>query len=170
MKWMSAGFCALLALACSSAPPPPPPVPPAAVPASAVDVMCSRLHTEGINSELRAVKMTQPLITPQTVQGLAEAVYYSGRSAPRIAAAATVPVETAGTCVTHTIDAITPHENDVMILEFSSPFENPFVRGQLGCFARLSLGTEAASWYWVPIGLHGGTWGAATPIMLPIRD
>jgi len=134
-------------------------------------VMCSRMHTEGISAgELRALKMTQPLITPQSVQGLAEAVYYSGRSAPRIAAAATVPVETAGTCVTRTIDAITPHDYDAMIVEFSSPFENPFVHGQLGVFARLSLGAEAASWYWVPIGLHGDTWGAAAPIMLPIRD
>jgi len=160
----------LLFAACAYAPPAPPPVPPPAVPAAAVDVMCSRMHTEGISSELRAVKMTQPLITPQTVQGLAEAVYYSGRSAPRIAAAASVPVETAGTCVKHTIDAIGAHDNDVMIVEFSSPFENPFVHGQLGVFARLSLGSEAATWYWVPIGMHGGTWGAATPIMLPIRD
>ena len=161
---------AFLALACSYTPPPPPPVPPSAVPSAAVDVMCSRLHGEGINSELRALKMTQPLITPQSVQGLAEAVYYSGKASARIAASAIVPVETAGTCVTHTIDAIGPHDNDVMILEFSSPFENPFVHGQLGCFARLSLGTEAATWYWVPIGLHGGNWGAASPIMLPMRD
>jgi len=161
---------AILLAACASHPPAPPPVPPPAVPAAAVDVMCSRMHSEGVSSELRALKMTQPLITPQSVQGLAEAVYYSGRSSPRIAAAASVPVETAGTCVTHTIDAITAHDNDVMILEFSSPFENPFVHGQLGAFARVSLGPESATWYWVPIGMHGNSWGAATPIMLPIRD
>ena len=128
------------------------------------------MHSEGVNFELRALKMTQPLITPQSVQGLAEAVYYSGRSAPRIAAAASVPVETAGTCVRHAIDAIGPHDNDVLIVEFSSPFENPFVHGQLGVFARVSLGTESATWYWVAIGMHGNSWGAATPIMLPIRD
>lgn len=161
---------AILVAACAYHAPVPPPVPPPAVPAAAIDVLCSRMHSEGVNSELRALKMTQPLITPQSVQGLAEAVYYSGRSSPRIAAAATVPVETTGTCVKHTIDVVGPHDNDVLILEFSSPFENPFVHGQLGVFARVSLGTEAAQWYWIAIGMHGNSWGAATPIMLPIRD
>jgi hypothetical protein len=120
--------------------------------------------------ELRALKMTQPLITPQSVQALAQAMFYGGRSAPQIAAAASVPVETSGSCVTHPVDTITPRDSDVMIVAFSSPFENPFARGQLGVFARVSLGDEAATWYWVPIGHHNGAWGAANPIMLAVRD
>lgn len=172
MKLPLAARCSLLAAlaACAHHPPPPPAVPPLAVPRAAVDMMCSRMHAEGVSSELRALKMTQPLITPQSVQGLASAMFYSGRAAPQIAAAASVPVETAGSCVTRPIDTITPRDRDVMIVAFSSPFENPFVRGQLGVFARLSLGDEAATWYWVPIGQRNGAWGAANPIMLAVRD
>ena len=167
-----AGVTLLLAFAaCAHRPPPPPPLPPTVVPRAAVDMMCSRMHAEGMAGELRALKMTQPLITPQSVQALAEAMFYrGGRVPPQIAVAGSVPVETAGSCVTHPLDSITSRDSDVMIAAFSSPFENPFVRGQLGVFARVSLGSEAATWYWIPIGQRGGSWGAASPVMLAVRD
>ena len=161
----------LLALvACAHHPPPPPPIPPTAVPRAAVDMMCSRMHAEGMTGELRALRMTQPLITPTSVEALASAMFYTGRSAPQISAAASVPVETSGSCVTRAVDSITSRDADVMIVAFSSPFANPFVRGQLGVFARVSLGAEAATWYWIPIGQRGGSWGAANPVMLAVRD
>jgi hypothetical protein len=170
--FLLAARCSLLAIvACAHRPPAPPPLPPTAVPRAAVDMMCSRMHAEGMAGELRALKMTQPLITPQSVQALAEAMFYRGGSVPpQIAVAGSVPVETAGSCVTHPLDSITSRDSDVMIVAFSSPFENPFVRGQLGVFARVSLGGEAATWYWIPIGQRGGAWGAANPVMLAVRD
>ena len=57
-----------------------------------------------------------------------------------------------------------------MIVAFSSPFANPFVKGQLGVFARVSLGDESATWYWIPIGQRNGAWGAANAMMLAVRD
>ena len=168
--FLLAACCSLLAVMCAHRPPPPPPVPPTAVPRAAVDMMCSRMHAEGMTGEMRALKMTQPLITPTSVEALASAMFYTGHSAPQISAAATVPVETAGSCVTRALDSITPRDSDVMVAAFSSPFENPFVRGQLGVFARVSLGGEAATWYWIPIGRRGGAWGAANPVMLAVRD
>jgi hypothetical protein len=140
------------------------------VPHAAVDAMCGRMHAEGISTELRALKITQPLITSAAVEALASAMSYNRRKEPQIAAAAAVPVETSGSCVTHPLDAITGRDSDVMVVAFSPPFENPFVPRQLGVFARLSLGNEAATWYWVPIAERNGAWAAAAPMMLAVRD
>ena len=73
-----AGATLLLAVACAHKPPPPPAIPPPAVPRAAVDMMCTRMHTEGINGELRAVKTSQPLITQSAVMALAAAIYVGG--------------------------------------------------------------------------------------------
>ncbi len=171
MKFPLAARCSLLAvMACAHNPPAPPPTPPSVVPRAAVDMLCTRMHSEGMTGELRALKTSQPLITPPSVEGLAEATFYRGRSIPRVTAAETVPVEISGSCVTRAIDSISGRDSDAMVVQFSSPFENPFVRGQLGVFARLSLGNEAATWYWIPIGQRNGVWGAANPIMLAVRE
>jgi hypothetical protein len=167
-----AGATLLLALlaACAHKPPPPTPIPPPAVPRAAVDAMCGRLKSEGVNGEMRALKMTQPLVTPESVMALAEAMSYSGHAKPQISVPASVPVETSGSCVTRALDSVGPRDSDVMVAAFSSPLENPFARGTLGVFARVTLGGEAATWYWIPIGPRGGTWAAASPIMLALRD
>jgi len=159
----------LLALGCASHPQPPP-VPPPVVPRAAVEVMCTRMHSEGMTGELRVVKNSQPLITAASIDGLADAMFYRGRSAAPVTAAPSVPVETQGSCSPRAIEAINPRDSDVMVLQFSSPFANPFVRGQLGVIARLSLGNEAPTWYWIPIGQRFGVWGAAAPLMLAVRD
>ena len=165
---MKGSFVALLLAACASAPPPP--VPPPIVPQAAVEAICTRMHSEGMTGELRVVKSSQPLITPSSVEGLADAMFFRGKSAPPINAAAMVPVEARGSCMTRAIDAINPRDSDVMVVQFSSPFANPFVRGQLGVIARLSLGNESPTWYWIAIGEKNGLWGAAKPIMLAVRD
>jgi hypothetical protein len=164
-----AGATFLLALACASAPQPPP-VPPPMVPRAAVEVMCTRMHAEGMNGELRVVKNSQPLITASSIEALADAMFYRGRSVAPVTAEPSVPVETHASCSPQAIEAINPRDSDVMVLQFSSPFENPFMRGQLGVIARLSLGNEAPTWYWIPIGKRSGVWGAATPLMLAVRD
>ena len=169
-----AARCSLLAVialtACAHNPPPPPPTPPTMVPRAAVDAMCSRMHAEGINTELRALKTTRPLITPQALEALGSAMFYSGHAKASINAAESVPVDTAGSCVGRAIDSVTPNDSDVMVLEFSPPLVNPFQHSQLGVFARVSLGNEAPTWYWVAIGGQGGTWAAASPIMISVRE
>jgi hypothetical protein len=128
------------------------------------------MHAEGMSGELRVVRNSQPLITSASIEALAEAMFYRGRSVAPVTAATSVPVETQGSCSLRAIDAIHPGDSDVMVLQFSSPFANPFVRGQLGVIARLSLGNEAPTWYWIPIGQRSGVWGAAAPLMLAVRD
>ena len=141
------------------------------VPRAAVDAMCSRMKSEGINTELRVVKTSQPLITPQAMAALASAMFYNGRGQENMSVAPAVPVQTAGSCVSHTIDSVTARDSDVMVVEFSSPFTNPFARNQLGVLARVSLGNESPSWYWIAIGQNGsGTWGASSPIMISLRE
>jgi hypothetical protein len=160
----------LVLFGCAHNPPPPPPTPPPMVPRAAVDAMCSRMHSEGINTELRAVRTSQPLVTPQAMAALASAMFYSGRGKAEMSVAPTVPVQTSGSCVSRAIDAVSARDADVMVVEFSSPFANPFARNQLGVFARVSLANEAATWYWIPIAGRGDTWAAASPLMLSIRE
>jgi hypothetical protein len=128
------------------------------------------MHSEGMSGELRVVKTSQPLITAAALEALAEATFYRGKPIASITAAAAVPVETAGSCTTRAIESINARDADVMVVQFSSPFANPFARGQLGVIARLSLGDEAPTWYWIPIGERNGIWAAAPPMMLAVRD
>jgi hypothetical protein len=146
-------------------------MPPNMVPRAAVDAMCSRMKSEGINTELRVVKTSQPLITPQAMAALASAMFFNGRGQTNMSVAPSVPVQTAGSCVSRSIDTVTSSDADVMVVEFSSPFTNPFARNQLGVLARVSLGNESPSWYWIPIGQNGnGIWGASSPIMISLRE
>ncbi len=163
------GLWLLLLASCASTPQPPP-VPPPVVPRAAVEVMCTRMHAEGMRGELRVLKKSQPLITASSIEALADAMFYRGRSVAPVTVAPTVPVEVQASCSPQAIDAINPRDSDVMVLQFSSPFANPFVRGQLGVIARLSLGDESPTWYWIPIGQRNGVWGAASPLMLAVRD
>ena len=77
----------------------------------------------------------------------------------------------AQTCISR---FVTPQEaaraNDVMIIRFSSPFVNPFGRGQTGTLARLSLGNEAATWYWIPLVYRNDRWLAAPPLALSVLE
>jgi hypothetical protein len=163
----------LLLAACASAPPPATPAF-ASVPSAIVESMCARLHDEGMNGDVFAVKTTRPLITPAVLQALAEAAFYRGqaddRGAREAASAPPIPLDLpAKSCVRRFVDA--PDSNaDVMLLEFSRPFPNPFARGQLGLVVRLSLGGEAAIWYWLPLGHRGGGWVAGAPSMLALRE
>ena len=72
---------------------------------------------------------------------------------------------------TVSIDSInSKRDADVMVLQFSAPFSNPFSRRQLGVVARVSLGDESPMWYWIPIGQRNGTWAAGSPVILSVRE
>ena len=164
----------LLIAACKHAPPPPPPTF-TSVPRGALDAMCLRLKDEGISSELRVVRNSQPLISPASLQALGEAAF--ARVAPNsnaleAAAALSIPIEVRpDSCARRTIDVIDPlRDNDAMILEFSAPFANPFSKKQIGVLARLTVGGESPVWYWIPLTLQKDRWIAGRPSTLSVTE
>ena len=168
---------ALLLASCASAPPPPPPHL-TEIPASALDVLCARLHDEGVSPEtvVDVVSLSQPLITPQSIAGMAESAMYQKPFDPVMASDAAnrdaVPLPIAvpqGGCNWHAVEETARRAHDVMTVELSSPFENPFARNSYGLLARISLARESATWYWVPLGERNGRWVAGQPMMLGMR-
>jgi len=124
-----------------------------------------------MTSELRVVRTTQPLITPAVINAMADVAFYRGKPVTPVLPNASMPVEPAS-CSRAMIDAINPRRDaDTMVLQFSSPFTNPYTRRQLGVVARLSLGDDAPMWYWIPIVDHGGAWfPAGQALMLAVHD
>jgi hypothetical protein len=47
---------------------------------------------------------------------------------------------------------------------------NPFSRNAAGIFARMALGTESPTWYWLPLVARGETWMAGRLTVLPYRQ
>lgn len=143
-----------------------------AVPAGVIDVVCTRLRDDAITA-VSVVKTSQRIATPQALAVLG--VSYGKRTTnDRMTEALAsgqreLPVQT-----TSSVCAVTPIDRmdgrlhaDAMILELSSPLANPFARNEAGLFARVSLGGQHASWYWIPLGKTGGIWmaGQALPLM-----
>jgi hypothetical protein len=167
----------LLLAACASAPPPPPPKL-TEIPGGVLDAFCARLHDEGVSVEttVDVVSITQPLITPQSMEGLAEAAFYKtpfdpvamSEAANRESAPLPVLVPR-GTCSWRAVEETAHRANDVMTIELSSPFRNPFVRNAFGLLARVSLANESATWYWVPLGERNGHLVAGTPVLMGMR-
>jgi hypothetical protein len=148
------------------------------VPHGVLDVFCSRLHDEGVSVEttVEVVSTTQPLITPEAMESLAEAIGYSQAFDPVVMSqkashdASRMPVTVPqGTCAWRAVDEKARRASDVMTIEFSSPFVNPFARNSFGLLARLSLAREAATWYWVPLGERNGQLAAGRPTLLGMR-
>ena len=167
----------ILLVACATAPPPPTPKL-TEVPRGVLDAFCSQLRTEGISVEtaMNVVSTTQPIITPDSIAGLADAAFTrTAFDAIAIAdeanhAAAPIPVVVPqGGCAWHAVAEGARHAGDVMTIELSSPFRNPFERNSFGLIARLSLANEAATWYWVPLGEREGRWAAGRPMLLGLR-
>ena len=162
----------LLIAACKSAPPPPTFT---SVPRGALDAMCIRLKDEGISSEVRLVRNTQPLITPASIQALGEAAF--ARAAPntealQAATALSIPVEVRpDSCARRLIDVIDPsHDSDAIVLEFSAPFPNPFARQQIGVIARVTVGGESPVWYWIPLTQQKDRWIAGRASTLSVTE
>jgi hypothetical protein len=159
----------LFAAACATAPHPI--IPPSTIPSGVVEIMCGRMKSEGMTSDLRIVKTTQPIVTAAVVGALAEVAFYRGTPVTPVMPNASMPVEPAS-CSRAMIDALNPRRDaDVMVLQFSSPFSNPYTRNQVGVIARLSLGDDSPMWYWIPIvDRGGGSWIPASPLMLAVHD
>lgn len=164
----------LLLVGCATAPPAPAPPLPDSVPRGVIESFCSLLHGEGMTSEVRVIRTTQPIINSESLQALLDRTSDSPpkRALPPIKVSDTpLPVEIPnGSCIGRSIDAFyAPRDSDVMVLELSAPFANPFASGQPGVLARFSLGNESPTWYWIPIAGQNGRWIAGRPVMLAAR-
>ena len=167
--WMIA---ALLA-ACASSPPSIQPPAWTQVPGPVLDSLCSALQNEGLSPEnLLIVKTTQPLITAGSLRSVGH-VYGKDAEVGSLAqmmGAATppMPLALAGAgCKWQPIDKLDPTRNrDQMVVEFSSPIANPFMRGEAGLMARMSVGGHDSQWYWIPLGQRKGQW--AIGVVLPM--
>ncbi len=175
---MRAVIAVLLLAACASGPPPPPPHF-TDVPAAVLDVMCARLHEEGIAAETTVdlVRTSRPLVTRQTLQALAEMSFAGGKIDQRKVAEAFATNETPlplaeskTTCAWHPVDASARRSRDTMTLELSAPFAAPFGKGPPGVLVRLALAGESATWYWIPLANRGGTWIAGQSMPLAAHE
>lgn len=159
----------LLLTACATTPSSQPAAPEwDVVPAGLVEAFCSRLRMDAIatGGGLAIVRTTQPIASAQAYSGLGRSVGNKARTAPQ--PGRTMPIDLgAGSCGWTPIDSMNAQrDRDVMVVELSSPVPNPFVPGAAGIFARVSLGGEHASWYWIGLVPRGGGWtvGSITTI------
>jgi hypothetical protein len=172
----------LLFISCATAAAPPPPKVPqwTTMPASVLDALCANFRDEGISTEttVNIVKTAQrSLISPASMQTLAESQFYHGKidSAHAASAAAAEAVEMPIT-ITHGCAwrPIEPQSGarytDTMTLELSPPIANPYTRNSAGLFARMALGGEAPTWYWMPLIPRGDTWTAGRLTILAYRQ
>lgn len=145
------------------------------VPPFVVDAVCGKLQSEGLGGTVDIVATTEPIITRESLFGLATAAESKTRENPSQVMAVTeagkaklpLTIEAAG-CEFHTIANARDARGDEMVLQISVPFINPYERKSAGLLARLSLGGQSPQWYWVPFGQHEGKWYAGTPMALAV--
>ncbi|HEX6088409.1 MAG TPA: hypothetical protein VF266_28010 [Thermoanaerobaculia bacterium] len=165
----------MLAAACATKPPAPPLVPPDAVSAAVLEGLCGRLRIDAIASPtapLAVVSETRPLATQQSMSALAMTARGRIRT-NRIAASAVeanraVPVQVQnGQC---TWRAVAPAQLDrhhhEMVVELSAPAINPYAQKEAGVFARVAVGGEGASWYWISLHPYGDQWAVGNVSVL----
>ena len=156
----------LFAAACTPPPPKPQLAPPDVVSPAVLDALCGRLRMDAIASTapLTVVGVTRPLATQQSMSALAMTArgrVKSGRIAQSAAEGnRAIALETGGTsCTWRPIaPAQLSRHQDEMVLELSAPMVNPFMPREGGLFARVTVGGEGASWYWVSLVPYGGQW------------
>lgn len=162
------GVLVLVLLLASCATPAPPVTTPEwdALPIAVVDALCARLRMDaiGTSAPLAIVSTTRPLATAESIRTLtmtARGRTTSVRASESVAMMNRVlPVTTNGAaCPWRPIDAsrIAQH-HDEMLVELSAPALHPFSPKEAGLFARVTVGGEGASWYWVSLLPSGTGW------------
>ena len=170
---------ALFAAACASAPNATPP-PWTEIPPHIAEAFCARLQGEGISTAgtLAIVNKTEPIATAGAMSALAS-VYYKpagngiGMADMVRSTTSALPVSVAGatSCSWQPIDAVhaTDHR-DWVVVQFSSPFVNPYAPKESGMFARMSIGGQNAQWYWIPLASRGGVWAIGTIVPMELHE
>jgi len=175
LKRVAAAAAFAVFVACGSSSPAPVVQPPAwtQLPGTILDTLCSTLQNEGISPEnLVVVKTTQPLVNGASLRSVAH-VYGKDANVASLANVintATPPLPLAladAHCKWGSIAQLDPVRNhDQMVVEFSAPLPNPFMRNEAGVMARMSIGGHDSQWYWIPLGNRKGNW--AIGIVLPM--
>ncbi len=168
----------LLLLACATPAPKPQLTAPdwTTIPSGVLDGLCARLQMDAIatGAPLAIVSTTRPLATPQSLNALA--ILAKGRVSGDLVTKSVaemnraLPVTTEGaTCNWRTIAAeqLAAHRDELMV-EVSAPSLNPFAPKSGGMFARVSVGGEGASWYWITLVPHNGRW-AVGPVYVLVQ-
>jgi len=168
MRLAFASVLAFLALSCATQPAAAPALtPPDAIPNAVLEALCGRLHMDAIASTapLAIVNVTRPLATQASMTSLATAargkVKASRVSASALEANREIPFATDGTtsCRWKPISpSLLAQHHDEMVVELSAPALNPFAPREGGLFARVTVGGEGASWYWVSLVPYSGQW------------
>ena len=145
-----------------------------AVPPPVLDALCGRLRMDAIatGSPLAIVSTTRPLGTQASMSALS--ITARGRvKGNRIAPAALeanreMPLQVEGTsCTWRSVPAAQlDRYRDEMMVELSAPFLNPFAPRSAGLFARVTVGGEGASWYWISLVPYGDQWAVGQVIVL----
>ncbi|HEY0371569.1 MAG TPA: hypothetical protein VGD79_06185 [Thermoanaerobaculia bacterium] len=136
------------------------------IPTPVLDALCGRLQMDAIStgSPLALVSTTRPLATPQSLSALA--LMAKGRvKGDRAATSAmelnrALPVMTEGAqCAWRPIAASQVNRlHDEMLVELSAPAIHPYSQKSGGLFARVTVGGQGASWYWVSLMPANGRW------------
>jgi hypothetical protein len=154
----------ILCSACTSTPPAPVVAPQwDAVPSRVVDALCQRLRMDAIaTGKTTIVKVTQPLANAQSMAALAGSTAPRGAKVRANAAVVNraIPIELGrGGCAWDPIDVrdIDKH-SDAMLVELSAPLLHPFNKNEAGVLARVSLGNENQSLYWISMIPRGNQW------------
>ena len=138
------------------------------MPAAVLDAFCTAARAEGLASEgtIAVVRTSRPLVTASSIAALAEISFKAVRDTTAIAqqineSSSTVPVDVpAANCAWQPVDAGRV-AHDMMVVELSTPFMNPFAKNEAGSFARLSVGGQGATWYWIRLVRRNDRWVAA---------
>jgi hypothetical protein len=167
-------------LSCASHQPPPKAPEWTSVPPAVLDAMCGRLKHEAMASAdapVTIVATTQPLVSGGSLRSLA---HLYGKDAEVSSLAQLInsvlqplPLDIKDThsCSWVSVKKLDPDaHHDMMVVELSSPFINPFTRGESGLFARLSLGGHDSQWYWIPLAERNGVWAIGIVLPTDMRD
>ena len=167
----------LLALGCASAQPTHPPQW-TELPPLVLDAFCASLRLEamGKDTPIVVVRLTEPLITTNSMRALGDAYFKGGvpaqyaRSLNEVLHPMPVSVPT-GNCAWQPVDRFdTQRHGDAWILQLSDAFVNPYARGEAGLFGRLTVGGHDPQWYWLPLAEQKGVWAAGRVAALDLRD
>jgi hypothetical protein len=141
------------------------------IPAGVVEAVCQRLQRDAIaTGPLTIVKTTQALVTAESVAAIAAATPGTpGRPMGGQIVQRTIPLQFAeSACSWRQVDSRLSQRSDEMVVELSSPFTNPYLPTEAGLFARVVLGTEHQSWYWVSLVPRGSNqWAVRSVSVLP---
>ena len=138
----------------------------AAIPPGVLDAFCARLQMDAISTgaPLTLVSTTRALANPQSISALA--LLARGRAKTNRVPMSTeelnrsIPILSDGPmCAWRAIPAsqLDAHR-DEMVVELSAPAINPFEPKTGGMFARVAVGGQGASWYWISLIPRGGRW------------